>query len=49
MKRIERFIDLDPCVKWEDQLLGALAEVMERVPLNEAAEALWCTSLTILD
>ena len=40
MKRIERFVQLDPFVEWESKLLDALAETLEQVPPEEAAFAL---------
>ena len=40
MKRIERFVDLDPAVEWEERLLSALADVLESVPAGESAPAL---------
>jgi len=40
MRRVERFIDLDPCIEWEEKLLNALAGVLETVPDEEAQFAL---------
>jgi hypothetical protein len=40
MKRIERFVEVDPCVEWEEKLLKALADVLESVPDEEAQFAL---------
>ena len=40
MKRVERFIEVDPFVEWEERLLTALADVLEGVPEGEARFAL---------
>jgi len=40
MRRIERFLDIDPVTEWEDRLLAALSAVLEEVPPEDATAAL---------
>ena len=40
MRKVERFIEIDPVAEWEDRLLAALSDVLEKVPPEDAIGAL---------